>query len=204
VLRSPHAREVIRIHNALDLAYFRSAPMPPGRRLIIGCAARLIPGKGLEYLIDAVRLMPRGRVRLHIAGVGSELDHLQRLANSAGISDDVRFLGLVSDMRLFWAQCHVAAVPSCEWIESFGMVACEAMATARPVVGTQNGALPEVIEDGRTGRIVEPGNAEALAAAIVEYEQRDLCSEEGAAARERCERLFDLAGCADAYLTLFR
>jgi glycosyltransferase involved in cell wall biosynthesis len=68
-------------------------------------------------------------------------------------------------MPAFWRQVHVAAVPSV-WPESFGLVALEAMACGRPIVGSTVGALPEVVGDA--GILVQPDDPAALAKALVE------------------------------------
>jgi glycosyltransferase involved in cell wall biosynthesis len=89
--------------------------------------------------------------------------------------------------------------------ESFGLSAVEAMACGRPVIATRNGALPEAVLDGRTGFLVAPGDVKALGAALRGYrDNASLRHAHGAAARERCERRYDIRICAEAYAGLFR
>jgi glycogen synthase len=90
-------------------------------------------------------------------------------------------------------------------IESFGLVAVEAMACGTPVVATRSGALQETVIHGRTGFLVEPRDTHALAAALLAYlDDPSLVAAHGAAAREWCEERFDIQRCAEAYAGLFQ
>jgi glycosyltransferase involved in cell wall biosynthesis len=109
----------------------------------------------------------------------------------------------VTDMPAFWRSVDVGVVPSNEWVESFGLVAIEAMACGKPVVVSNNGALPEVIADGETGRVAQAGNVAALAEAMRDYvRDRDLRIEHGHNARRRCEEQFGIERSASRYLDL--
>jgi glycosyltransferase involved in cell wall biosynthesis len=120
------------------------------------------------------------------------------------VSDRVEFLGLVENMPRFWQSCDIAIFPSHQFIESFGMVALEAMACAKPVIATRNGGAPEVVIDGVTGTVVEPGDVAALERALVTYAgDADLRREHGAAGRARAMEKFDIHECARAYLRCF-
>ena len=205
VLRRPHARRVVRIYNGVDLERFSPGADPPERPLLVGCAARMIPGKGIE---DLLRALPRvlaehPEVRVRLAGEGPAKEEMEALAREAGVAHAVEFLGWFQDMAAFWRAVDVAVVPSHEWIESFGMVALEAMACGRPVIAAANGALPEVVRDGETGRLYPPGDPAALAAVMRDYaadpERR---VSEGRRAREVSESSFDIQQTADAYLRL--
>src|SRR5438105_6351973 len=204
--RQVRRRRLVRIYNGVDLSKYRpgthslSAGLPT-----IGCAARLVEGKGIDVLIRAFAgtLAPEG-ARLRIAGNGPTRPAMERLASELGVEHSVQFTGWSSDMPAFWRSCDIAALPSDRAVESFGMAAVEAMACARPVVATANGALPELVADGATGSIVPRGDAEALGAALLAL-ARDPHRRHtmGVAARTRCEQLFDIRDCAAAYLGLF-
>ncbi len=107
-------------------------------------------------------------------------------------ADHVKFLGFVPDdeLRRLYQQCDIFAVPSN--YESFGLVFLEAMAWGKPVIGCRAGGMPEVIADGETGFLLEPGDVPGLGATIAR-----LCRDEplrqrlGQAARQRAVTLFD-------------
>jgi glycosyltransferase involved in cell wall biosynthesis len=108
-------------------------------------------------------------------------------------------------MAAFWRACDVAVVPSNEWTESFGMVAVEAMAMGLPVVATNAGGLTEVVEAGETGALFDAGDAEQLGYALRAYlAEPSLRARHGAAARARCEALFDIDRCAAEFEALIR
>jgi glycosyltransferase involved in cell wall biosynthesis len=206
VRRHLHARRLIRIYNGVDLDSFK--PRSDNRTnetLTIGWAGRLIRGKGVEDLIASFARVQRSRrAILRIAGDGPLRGRLERLAASEGVSHRVRFERTVDDMPSFWRTCDLAAMPSNEWIESFGMAAAEAMASGIPVVAARAGGLPEVVQDGHTGLLHEPGDIIALAGALDRYaEDAELRLAHGLNARRVCEERFDIRDCASRYRALF-
>jgi glycosyltransferase involved in cell wall biosynthesis len=203
--RRLHARRLIRIYNGVDLNRFR--PDPNGHEktpLIVGWAGRLIPGKGVDDLIRAVAQLRSADVEVRIAGEGPLARPLAGLAAEHGVGRRVSFEGRVLDMATFWKSCHLAAMPSNQWIESFGMAAVEAMACGLPVVAARNGALPEVVDHGVTGLLHRRGDTRALASALDGYAtNEELLHEHAMAARRRCEEHFDIRDCATQYQELF-
>lgn len=204
-----HAHRITRIYNAINPDVFSPCPErgrpSGGPELVAGFVGRLVPGKGLDVLIAALaRAHQRVPAKLRLAGDGPERSRLESLARTVGVSDAVEFLGTVHDVHDFWCACDVAIIPSDTWIESFCMAALEAMACARPVIATQNGALPEVVHDGVTGTLVPAGDVSALAQAMISYAERpDLQGDQGAAARRRSVERFDIDDCAQSYLEVF-
>jgi glycosyltransferase involved in cell wall biosynthesis len=133
----------------------------------IGAAGRLVPIKGYDHLIAALELVHREfpDVRLEIAGDGSSRDELERQVASLGLSNHVHFLGWVDDLPAAMKNWSVFAQPSME--EALGITVLQAMAAGLPVVASAVGGLPELVEEGVTGRLVSRGNARELAAALV-------------------------------------
>jgi glycosyltransferase involved in cell wall biosynthesis len=154
------------------IVHYGIAPDGPARpydgaepRLL--CVGRLIPIKGHLVLMRALALA-RGRVpevTLDVAGRGPLEPALKSYVRELGLDGAVRFLGFVSPVRAAIEGTAIVVVPSVG--EGFGMVALEAMERARPVVASAVGGLPEIVADGETGLVVPPGDAEALADAIV-------------------------------------
>jgi glycosyltransferase involved in cell wall biosynthesis len=201
-------RRVVCIPNGVDLKRFsplENGAMPHGRdgEIVIGCAARLFEGKGLEYVIEALDHSPLSEARLRIAGDGPRAQALQALARSLAVDTRVEFLGTLLDMPTFWRSTDVAVVASTSLVESFGMAAVEAMACGKPVVASENGALPSIVADGETGCIVPPGDVASLANAIGEYAQDPARrARHGSNGRRRCEERFAIERAAAQYLEL--
>lgn len=188
------------VFNGTDLLRFSPdpsgvKPVDPrfGPRMVFACR-QLFPRKGIRFLIEAVaELRPRfPDIHLVLAGDGFERPELARLTERLGIAGQVTFLGWVPNATLppYYRAAAVSVIPSLE--EGFGIPAAEAMGCEVPVVATDAGGLPEVVEDQGTGLVVPRGNAAALAAAIGSLlgdpERRVRM---GRAGRERALRLFD-------------
>lgn len=202
--RRPHAKRLVRIYNGVDLDAFRPAEPRAGDAPTFGWAGRLVAGKGVDDLLRAFAEVRRTGAKLRIAGDGPARPELERLSASLDLNGAVSFEGPLTSVAPFWRDCDVAAMPSNQWVESFGMAAVEAMACGLPVVATRSGALPEVVEDGRTGALCARGDVSALAAAFERYAtDSELRREHGRAARERCAAHFDLRDCAAAYRSVF-
>jgi glycosyltransferase involved in cell wall biosynthesis len=206
-----HADKVVRIYNGVDLARFTPAEVPDHmsrdrEATVFASVSRLHPGKGFDVLLEALaKIAGSHKVGLQIVGWGDARSSLERLAHRLGVADVVEFHGPTNDPAAIWQSCDVAVVPSNTWVEAFGGVATEAMACGKPVVATRNGGLSEVVAHGVTGLLVEPGNEDELAKALVRYQQDpELRRKHGRAGRERCERLFDISHCAAAYAALFQ
>ena len=140
--------------------------MEPGSQ-IVGVVARLEPEKGHPTLLQAwplvLRVVPDAY--LLIVGEGSRRDTLEAEARQLRIAHRVVFTGRRDDVPAVTAALDVAVLPS--YREAQGMVILEAMALSRPVVASNVGGIPEMIEDGVTGLLVPPHDPGALAAAIV-------------------------------------
>ena len=100
-----------------------------------------------------------------IVGEGSRLDALHQIAREQGIERHVTFTGRRDDIPAVTAAFDVAVLPS--YREAQGLTILEAMALSRPVVASNVGGIPEMVEDGVTGLLVPPHDAEALSVAIV-------------------------------------
>src|SRR5580765_544831 len=160
------------IYNGVDLQrYDHQGPcctlrdeygMEPGSP-IVGVVARLEPEKGHQTLIEAwphvLRKVPDAY--LLIVGEGSRRDFLEQWAAAHKVAHRVVFTGRRDDIPAVTAALDVAVLPS--WREAQGLSILEAMALSRPVVASDVGGIPEMIEDGVTGLLVEHDNPVALA-----------------------------------------
>jgi glycosyltransferase involved in cell wall biosynthesis len=131
------------------------------RPLILTCA-RLDPQKDHATLLAAATELPEAVLAL--AGDGPERGALEQRAAELGVADRVRFLGFRKDIPELLAACDVFALPSL--YEGNPIAVLEAMAAGRAIVTSAIPGTDEVIDDGRTGRLVPPGDAAALAGAL--------------------------------------
>jgi glycosyltransferase involved in cell wall biosynthesis len=198
-------RRVVCIPNGVDLQRFSPADTvrTENGEIIVGCAARLIEGKGIEDVIEALAHPSLNRVRLRVAGDGPHAGSLEAFGRSLGVDRRVEFLGPVLDMPAFWRSTDVAVAPSNTLVEGFGMTAVEAMACGKPVIASESGALPSIVADGETGCIIAAGDSAALATAIAEYAADPARrARHGSSGRRRCEEKFGIDRAARRYLEL--
>lgn len=177
----------------------------PDDALIVGVGVRLAEQKGLSYLIEAMEtVVARVRdARLVIAGYGPLRGQLEAQARRSGLDEYVRFLGKRRDMVEVMQTFDVYALPSI-W-EGLPLVVLEAMAVGCPVVASDVGGVSSAVEDGTTGRLVDPRQPEALAEALVELfldeNERRRCGENG---RKRFLEKFSADTMARRYERLYR
>jgi glycosyltransferase involved in cell wall biosynthesis len=168
-----------------------AAPYPRGPPRV-GWIGRLESYKGVEDLLRAfVRVLREfPEARLDLAGDGSARPALEALSERLRLGPAIRWWGRVRgpEKEDFFAGLRVLAVPSSQY-ENFPLVALEALARGRPVVGTAIGGIPEIVEDGRNGRIVPIQDPAALAEALLDVLRDPARAERwGAAGREKVLR----------------
>jgi glycosyltransferase involved in cell wall biosynthesis len=167
------------VHNGIDAAPFDAvtdtdarvlrAELSPTANFVMAMFGRLSPWKGQDVALAALRALPPD---CHLWIVGAALfgeqayeAELRAAAASLGVADRVCFLGFRDDvpalMKAADVVVHASTLP-----EPFGRVAVEGMLAVRPVVATAAGGIGEIITDGRTGVLVPPGDAPALARAV--------------------------------------
>lgn len=176
----------------------------PGHGVLFG--GRLSPEKGVDVLIRAAVHLPAG-VPVVIAGDGPSREELEQLAAELDVADRVTFLGRVPGQELHqrMRRAAVVVVPS-RWYENQPMVILEAAAAGRPVVATNLGGLPELVEPGVTGWLVPHDDPTALADALRDATaDPDRSHELGRRAREVTLERFDpvrhLAALRSVYAT---
>ena len=158
---------------------------------VVGFVGRLEPRKGPLDLVRAAPAIRAGAPGARIVLVGDDpYDSAPQYAAQVRAAEGVEHVPWVADGAAVMRHLDVLVAPSRQ--EPFGTVLAEAMAAGTPVVATRVGGLAEVVADGETGRLVEPGRPDELAAAVLEVLGRR--AQMGAAARERAQRFG-----ADAY-----
>lgn len=172
--------------------YTAVTPAPPLKILNIG---RLLPVKAQEILIYACACLKRQGLEFicQIAGEGPRRSALEAMIGELGLNDHVRLIGPqyeaeIADL-LEWSHVMVLSSKS----EGTPMTVIEAMAKARPAIAPDITALPEMIEDGRTGFLFQPESAESLADKLAIFcRNPDMVGDFGQSARRRAETLYDL------------
>lgn len=197
------AEKVEVIHYGLD-----EVPMPwganpahdvrAGARVLLA-VSRLEPQKGLDV---AIRALPAIRAshptaELVVLGDGPERSGLARLARELQVP--VHLLGRVPDVAAWLRRADLLVHPA-RW-EGFGLALLEAMLAAKPVVATNVSSIPEIVADGRTGLLVTPDDAAALATAVTRV--LDDPGSLGELGRERARSEFNVARMTDRTLALY-
>ena len=172
---------------------------------------RLAEKKGLEYLLRAFPqvLSHHPDARLVVVGDGPMRAMLEALVTTLGLGGNVDFLGgkPPSELPRLYSSCRVFVGPSVVArsgdTEGFGLVFIEAFAAGRPVVATSVGGIPDIVVQGRTGLLVEPGSPDALAVAICELLDSPATADRmGQVARRWVRRKFDWRTVGAGYATL--
>jgi glycosyltransferase involved in cell wall biosynthesis len=180
-------------HQLIHIPYFVSAgdwkPTPAGEGEYVLFIGRLSKEKGLLTLLNAVRGTD---IPLLVVGEGPMRTRMEENIARAGLPN-VRLTGYLNGQALAkvieGARCTV--VPS-EWYEVFGQVITESFAQGKPVVATDIGGIPEIIDDGVDGLLVPPGDARALASALHRLWKRpQVATEMGQAGRIKVEERYD-------------
>lgn len=165
-------REVDVIWNGADERFFyprdrrqarEALAIEPGR-FVVGFAGNLLQAKGVFDLVEAAASLHDLKPLVVFAGAGADEQQLRTAASEARV--DAVFLGRVDQERIaqVYAASDVVTLPS--YNEGMPNVVCEAMLSARAVVASTAGGTPEILDNERTGLLVEPGNREQLASCL--------------------------------------
>jgi glycosyltransferase involved in cell wall biosynthesis len=182
------------IYNGVELGAVRSRPVPfdAPELLVLG---RLIPAKGGDLAIEAFRRLGGDCPVAHLtfAGTGPLQSELEQQVAHSGLAGRVRFLGDVPHEEIggLLESATVLLMPS--RVEGLPMALLEALSRECPVIATRVGGIPEVIQDGVTGRVVPPEDPGALEAAIrLALTDAERTREMARAARRKAEEIFDI------------
>ncbi len=211
LLRVPE-NKVTCIYNGIDPSVYhinfdsgelrREWGIPDGVPLI-GTIARLIPQKGIQYLIQAATIIKKkfSDFRILVVGDGPFRRELEELSVSAGVSGKIIFTGFRSDIPRILAAIELFVLPTLE--EGMSVAILEAMCAGKPVIASRIGGVPEVVTR-ETGILVHPGDSGELANAI-DYLLSDAKARErmGKAGCQQIEQNFTLQKMAKAHYQLY-
>jgi glycosyltransferase involved in cell wall biosynthesis len=193
--------KVVRVYNGVDLSRFRTTSLPTGRRALILGVGRLIEKKGFQHLVSACRgLVDRGLdFECEIIGGGELEEALRRQIAEMGLADRVTLKGTLptEEVARRMQASFLLALPCVVGedgnVDALPTVIIEAMASARAVVSTRLSGIPEMVVDGETGLLVDPGDTRGMTDAIAGLLQDPARAESmGVVGRRRAETLFDL------------
>ncbi len=178
------------------------ASREPDLMLFVG---KLTEQKGLARLLRAMTHM-RQRARLAVVGAGRVNDGaLRAMAHELGLDERIQWLPLLSQAELAaeYRRAAVHVVPALD--EGLGLTAVESLLSETPVVGFRSGGLPDIVPDGVAGQLVEPGDEQALAAALdAVLADPNARRAMGAAGRLHAEDRFGAAAASERYAELYR
>lgn len=194
-LRMPATRPVT-IHKGHKLEWYTAQPANlgdygiPENAFVVGCTANYRPRKGIDFLVDAIDLLPDD-VPAHLLLIGHmEAKELTRRIEKSPARERIHRVGFVPNAPELSAACDVFCMPSTKR-EGLARSVIEAMAYEVPPVVTDSGGSPELVVDGESGFVVPPRDAHAIADAIETlYRDDDLRLRMGKAARERIGTAF--------------
>ena len=209
------SEKIVLIENGIDLEMFPlvNASQRASRRkefqfhdeVIIGMIARLSDVKGQDILIRAMPQILKHfpDTRLLLVGQGKMEGELKTLTQKLGLDNHVRFYPVVNQTAEMLPIFDVICVPSRQ--EGLGLSIMEAQATGIPVVASNVGGIPTLIEEGKTGLLVEAGNPDALAQAVVSLLQdKNKAQSLGQAARRFIEEKYSAEKMVEKTVSLYK
>ena len=170
------ADRIFVVHSGIDLQRFARVggdylgsefKLKPDEPVVIN-VAHLAGHKGQKFLVGAIPYVLKEipNARFFIIGRGELMSELQALSASLGINQALTFTGFRNDVGAFYNIADLFVMSSVQ--EGLGTAILDALALGKPVVAANSGGIPEIINDGKTGRLVEPADSQALAKGIIE------------------------------------
>jgi len=201
----PNGVDVERFNPSLDGSIIRKKH-GIADKFIVFAIRHHVPKNGLKYLINAIPMVKEKipNVVCVIGGDGPLRPYHELFAKRLGVSDSVIFVGQIAQEELpsYYAACDVSVIPSV--VEAFGLVTIEAMSCGKPVIGSKVGGIPDVIEDGVNGFLVEPKDPGAIAEKIIMLaERRGVARKMGRECRRTVEAKFDIDKKIDKIIELY-
>lgn len=185
----------------LDASSVKKKLNIPQDKTILLAVQRLDEWKRVDIIIEAMKsILAKIDAYLLIVGKGPKMKELIELAKKLGVGSRIIFTGFVADdeLPLYYAAADVFVFHSI--YETLGISLIEAMAAGKPIVSVRSTAIPETVEDGQNGILVEPMNAARLAEAVISLLQsREKRQQFSSASRERALKKYSLQHVASRY-----
>ncbi|MDQ4121012.1 MAG: glycosyltransferase family 4 protein [Acidobacteriota bacterium] len=197
----------------IDFTRFNFAAAPEKKKskeeFIIGYVGRLSPEKGQKVLLEALKfvLPEKGNVKVWLIGDGTDKENLKNLVEELGIAEKVKFWGMRDDIPELLAEMNLLVQSS--YYEGLGIAIQEAMASGVPVIASEVGGVPELIEQRKTGVMFPVGNSRILADEIIrminldETERRRMIQEAREFVESRFSKAIVIKQLSDLYFETF-
>jgi glycosyltransferase involved in cell wall biosynthesis len=204
-------QKIALIRNGIDLRPFAAAPSQRAARrssstpLTIGLVGRLSPEKGVDIFLRAAEEIAQRRpgTKFVVAGDGPDRASLEQLIAQLNLSGTASLLGRTSDMPAFYSSIDILVSASRQ--EGLPIALLEGLAGGLPLVATSVGAVPQIVQNGRTGLLVQAGDPHALAEAICTLtDDVTLRNALGQAAQQRIADEFSATRMTSDYLAIYR
>jgi glycosyltransferase involved in cell wall biosynthesis len=190
------------IHNAANTDLFKPAnKKKQGKTLRLVTVCRILKRKGLQHVIQALKQIEQEDITLDIYGTGEYEEELKELVKEKQLQRKVLFHGFKPSKEIAKKlnEADVFIHPSLT--EAFGMVFAEAMACGLPIIATRVGGIPEIVEDGKNGFLVKPGDVQGLKKAIQKLKGNPtLMKQMGKDSLKKVKERFSWEKVAQAYL----
>ncbi len=158
---------IVVLPNVLDEAFNDIKPSYTNKKYFLFVGS-LLDEKGVNILLNAIKCLP-SEIDFHIVGSGKDEKKYKEFVSKNKFVN-VKFLGKMNREELIeeYQNCIATVVPS-NWFEAFGMVNIEAFINGKPVIASNIGGIPEIVENNINGLLFEPGNVEQLRECILRY-----------------------------------
>jgi glycosyltransferase involved in cell wall biosynthesis len=206
--------KIVVIHNGVDISRFApvgSAPEKtrlreefgiPESVFVVTIVAALRPEKNHEMLLRSAAELSESGYLFLVVGEGGEEQRLRELAQELSLGDTIRFMGRRSDIPDILSASDLFVLCSHPVVETFPLSVLEAMSSGLPVLSTRVGSIETILEEGREGLLIEPGDQKALIDTIRAL-RGDEPGRSGARARTKVVERFSLEGMVERYAKLF-
>ena len=177
----------------------------PDGAFVIACTARGVPRKGVPVLLDAIDRLPPG-LNIHLLLAGGKMDNPRhkKLVATNSYAENIHLFGVLKRVPWILSSCDIAVLPSLRR-EGLPRAIIEAMIGGVVPIVTDSGGSPELVEDGKSGFVVPPGEAQPITDRILElYNDRELRKRLGEGAQERIRQDFTVEETARQTMALYR
>jgi N-acetyl-alpha-D-glucosaminyl L-malate synthase BshA len=202
-------KEISVIHNFVDTKRFKKKPIDAFRKVIAPNGERIILHasnfRKIKRIADVIytfnKIQKEIPSKLLLVGDGPERPMAEELCRELGLCEDTRFVGKQQEMEEIYAIADLFLLPS-EY-ESFGLAALEAMAAGTPVIATNAGGLPEIIENGVNGYLSEIGDVENMSRNAKGILSNDLILQNFSKEARKTAEKFDIHNIVPQYESLY-